>query len=146
MNDNTKACVTFENTHKKFGSLVALDRLNLQIPRGSVYGFLGPNGAGKTTAMRILVGISKPTSGSVQVLDSNNIDDVRHLIGYLPEEKGLYKRMRVIDYIVYFGRLNGLVNAGNPALILLDGAGETRVERVGSFNRSRLQDALDSLS
>ncbi|MXX95840.1 MAG: ATP-binding cassette domain-containing protein [Gammaproteobacteria bacterium] len=108
MNDNTKACVTFENTHKKFGSLVALDCLNLQIPRGSVYGFLGPNGAGKTTAMRILVGISKPTSGSVQVLDSNNIDDVRHLIGYLPEEKGLYKRMRVIDYIVYFGRLNGL--------------------------------------
>ncbi|MDE0645043.1 MAG: ATP-binding cassette domain-containing protein [Gammaproteobacteria bacterium] len=108
MNDNTKACVTFENTHKKFGSLVALDCLNLQIPRGSVYGFLGPNGAGKTTAMRILVGISKPTEGSVQVLDSNNIDDVRHLIGYLPEEKGLYKRMRVIDYIVYFGRLNGL--------------------------------------
>ena len=108
MNDNTKACVTFENTHKKFGSLVALDCLNLQIPRGSVYGFLGPNGAGKTTAMRILVGISKPTSGSVQVLDSNNIDEVRHLIGYLPEEKGLYKRMRVIDYIVYFGRLNGL--------------------------------------
>jgi len=108
MNDNTKACVIFENTHKKFGSLVALDCLNLQIPRGSVYGFLGPNGAGKTTAMRILVGISKPTSGSVQVLDSNNIDEVRHLIGYLPEEKGLYKRMRVIDYIVYFGRLNGL--------------------------------------
>lgn len=106
--DNSNSSVTFENTHKKFGSLVALENLNLRIPRGSIYGFIGPNGAGKTTAMRILVGISKPTSGSVSVLDSTNIDDVRHLIGYLPEEKGLYKRMRVLDYIVYFGRLNGM--------------------------------------
>ena len=106
--NDSNICATFENTHKQFGSLVALDSLNLDIPRGSVYGFLGPNGAGKTTAMRILVGISKPTSGRVSVLGSSNIDEVRHLIGYLPEEKGLYKRMRVIDYIVYFGRLNGL--------------------------------------
>lgn len=100
--------VTFEQTRKKFGSLVALDRLSLKIPRGSVYGFIGPNGAGKTTAMRILVGISKPTSGSIKVLDADDVKQVRHLIGYLPEEKGLYKRMRVIDYIVYFGRLNGM--------------------------------------
>lgn len=106
--NNLSDCVTFENTHKKFGSLVALENLNLRIPRGSVYGFIGPNGAGKTTAMRILVGISKPTSGSVSVLDSSSVDDVRHLIGYLPEEKGLYKRMRVLDYIVYFGRLTGM--------------------------------------
>ena len=58
--------------------------------------------------MRILVGISKPTSGTIKVLDADDVKDVRHLIGYLPEEKGLYKRMRVIDYIVYFGRLNGM--------------------------------------
>lgn len=106
--DNSRDCVIFENTHKKFGSLVALENLNLRIPRGSLYGFIGPNGAGKTTAMRILVGISKPTSGSVSVLDTSNVDDVRHLIGYHPEEKGLYKRMRVLDYIVYFGRLTGM--------------------------------------
>ncbi len=107
-NDNSTPSVAFEQTRKQFGSLVALDKLSLQIPRGSVYGFIGPNGAGKTTAMRILVGISKPTSGSIKVLDADDVKDVRHLIGYLPEEKGLYKRMRVIDYIVYFGRLNGM--------------------------------------
>ena len=107
-NNNSTHSVAFENTRKKFGSLVALDRLNLQISRGSIYGFIGPNGAGKTTAMRILVGISKPTSGTIKVLDADDVKDVRHLIGYLPEEKGLYKRMRVIDYIVYFGRLNGM--------------------------------------
>ena len=106
--NNSTHSVTFEQTRKKFGSLVALDRLSLQIPRGSVYGFIGPNGAGKTTAMRILVGISKPTSGTIKVLDSDDVKDVRHLIGYLPEEKGLYKRMKVLDYIVYFGRLNGM--------------------------------------
>ena len=107
-NNNSTHSVTFEQTRKKFGSLVALDKLSLQIQRGSVYGFIGPNGAGKTTAMRILVGISKPTSGTIKVLDADDVKDVRHLIGYLPEEKGLYKRMRVIDYIVYFGRLNGM--------------------------------------
>ena len=109
MTSNTSThSVTFASTRKQFGSLVALDSLNLQIPRGCVYGFIGPNGAGKTTAMRILVGISKPTSGTIKVLDSDHVKDVRHLIGYLPEEKGLYKRMKVIDYIVYFGRLNGM--------------------------------------
>lgn len=107
-NNNSTHSVSFEQTRKQFGSLVALNELSLQIPRGSVYGFIGPNGAGKTTAMRILVGISKPTSGSIEVLDADDVKDVRHLIGYLPEEKGLYKRMRVIDYIVYFGRLNGM--------------------------------------
>ena len=105
---DSRYAVTFNQTRKQFGTLVALNRLSLQIPRGSVYGFIGPNGAGKTTAMRILVGISKPTSGAITVLDTEDVKDVRHLIGYLPEEKGLYKRMRVIDYIVYFGRLNGM--------------------------------------
>ncbi|MDE0094520.1 MAG: ATP-binding cassette domain-containing protein [Gammaproteobacteria bacterium] len=100
--------VIFENAYKVFGELCALNNFSLSIPSGCIYGFIGPNGAGKTTAMRILVGITEPTSGEVQVLGSTDIRQIRHQIGYLPEEKGLYKRMRVLDYVVYLGRLNGM--------------------------------------
>lgn len=114
--------VVFENAFKVFGELCALNDFSLSIPPGCIYGFIGPNGAGKTTAMRVIVGITEPTSGEVQVLGSNDLRQVKHQIGYLPEEKGLYKRMRVIDYIVYLGRLNGMSKptATSKAKELLD--------------------------
>lgn len=105
---DSSSSVIFENAFKVFGELCALNNFSLRIPPGCIYGFIGPNGAGKTTAMRILVGITEPTSGEVQVLGSTEIRHIRHQIGYLPEEKGLYKRMRVLDYVVYLGRLNGM--------------------------------------
>lgn len=98
--------VVFEGATKNFGDLLALDSLSLSIPEGSIYGFIGPNGAGKTTAMRLMLGIMQPTSGTVSVLGSDDSRSVRSEIGYLPEEKGLYPRMRVLDFIVYMGRLN----------------------------------------
>ena len=107
---NNSHCVVFENTSKQFGDLLALDSLSLAIPSGCIYGFIGPNGAGKTTAMRMLLGIMKPTTGSVSVLGSSDGRTVRSQIGYLPEEKGLYPRMRVLDFVVYMGRLNQLDN------------------------------------
>ena len=103
---NNSFSVKFEHASKAFGDLLALNSLSLAIPYGCIYGFIGPNGAGKTTAMRLLLGITKPTSGTVSVLGSSTGTDVRSQIGYLPEEKGLYKRMKVIDFIVYLGRLN----------------------------------------
>ncbi len=96
---------------KRFGSHIAVNALSLDVGNGTIYGFLGPNGAGKTTALRMMTGILSPDAGSVTVLDGHDPVTVRNRIGYLPEEKGLYKDMRVIDVVSYFGELKGLARA-----------------------------------
>lgn len=97
-----------EHISKSFTGHKALDDVSLRIPRGSVYGMLGPNGAGKTTTIRIINRITAPDSGQV-LLDGRPItdDDVRH-IGYLPEERGLYKKMKVGEQAMFFARLKGM--------------------------------------
>jgi ABC-2 type transport system ATP-binding protein len=93
---------------KRFGHHTAVDELSLEVPEGVIYGFLGPNGAGKTTTLRMLTGILDPSAGELRVLEGLKPSQVRHRIGYLPEEKGLYKDMRVADVVAYFGELKGL--------------------------------------
>jgi ABC-2 type transport system ATP-binding protein len=93
---------------KRFGSFVAVDDLSLRIPKGSVYGFLGPNGAGKTTTIRMVMSIFYPDSGTISVLGHPNAEEVKDRLGYLPEEKGLYKKMKAGEIVAYFGRLKGL--------------------------------------
>ena len=93
---------------KRFGEFVAVDDVSLDIPQGSVYGFLGPNGAGKTTTIRMVLDIIKPTSGEISILGQPSALAVRNRIGYLPEEKGLYKKMKVWAIIQYFSMLKGL--------------------------------------
>jgi len=93
---------------KCYGDFVAVDHLDLDVHRGSVHGFLGPNGAGKTTTLRMVLAIYRPTSGSVSILGQPSALDVRERIGYLPEEKGLYKKMRASALIAYFGQLKGM--------------------------------------
>ncbi|MEX0618089.1 MAG: ATP-binding cassette domain-containing protein [Pseudohongiellaceae bacterium] len=100
--------LTLTNVNKQFGDFRAVKDLSLSIPRGSVYGFLGPNGAGKTTSIRMSLGILAPDSGELSILDHPSALQVRSRIGYLPEEKGLYKKMRVWAIIAYFGMLKGL--------------------------------------
>ena len=97
-----------EHLSKSFTGHKALDDVSMDIPRGSVYGLLGPNGAGKTTAIRIINRITAPDSGRV-LLDGRPVtdDDVRR-IGYLPEERGLYKKMKVGEQAVFFARLKGM--------------------------------------
>jgi ABC-2 type transport system ATP-binding protein len=99
--------VELERVTKKFGSKLAVNDLDLAVPEGSIYGFIGPNGSGKTTTLRLMLRIFQPDAGRVSVLGSErgNVADER--VGYLPEERGLYKRMKVIDVIEYFGRLKG---------------------------------------
>lgn len=100
--------ISARNVTKRFANHTALDDVTVEIPRGSVYGLLGPNGAGKTTLIRILNHITAPDSGTV-TFDGHPLtqDDVAH-IGYLPEERGLYKKMKVGDQAVFFARLKGL--------------------------------------
>jgi ABC-2 type transport system ATP-binding protein len=107
MNDYQNA-VELRGITKCYGDFTAVREVDLEVPRGSIYGFLGPNGAGKTTTLRMILDIVKPTSGSLTVLGHDSAMDVRERIGYLPEEKGLYKKMKTWAVIAYFARLKGL--------------------------------------
>ncbi|WP_405199492.1 ABC transporter ATP-binding protein [Christiangramia sp. LLG6405-1] len=100
-----------ENVYKRFGKFTALNDVSLSIPRGSIFGLLGPNGAGKTTFLRIINQITMPDEGKVY-LDGKPLhpDDIAH-IGYLPEERGLYKSMKVGEQALYLARLKGLSKA-----------------------------------
>ena len=93
---------------KRFGDTIALDRCSFSVARGRMLGFLGPNGAGKTTAMRGIFGLTRPDGGRVR-WDGHAVTrgDMQRF-GYLPEQRGLYPRMRVLEQLVYFGRLHGM--------------------------------------
>ena len=93
---------------KKFGNYIALDNVNISVPKGSVFGLLGPNGAGKTTLMRIINQITAPDSGTL-IFDGSKLER-KHIskIGYLPEERGLYKKMKVGEQVLYLAQLKGM--------------------------------------
>ena len=96
-----------DHVTKRFGETLALDRLTFDVPRGEVFGFLGANGAGKTTTMRICLGIVAPDAGEIR-WDGQPVGDLpRRTWGYLPEERGLYPRMTVLDQLVYYASLYG---------------------------------------
>tara|TARA_R110002072_G_scaffold269868_2_gene429394 strand:+ start:130033 stop:130983 length:951 start_codon:yes stop_codon:yes gene_type:complete len=103
-----ESVLTLTNVTKRYGDFTAVDQINLSIPQGSVYGFLGPNGAGKTTTIRMILDIIRPDEGEIQVLGRPSAMQVRDRIGYLPEEKGLYKKMKVWSIISYFATLKGM--------------------------------------
>ena len=100
--------IKIENVTKRFANHVALDDVSLSIPEGSIYGLLGPNGAGKTTLLRIINRIIAPDSGRVLFNGCEMSDDDVYRIGYMPEERGLYKKMKVGEQAVFFARLKGL--------------------------------------
>src|SRR3954454_21142642 len=91
-----------DHVSKRFGAVVALDAMSFEVPRGQVFGFLGANGAGKTTTMRIALGVLRPDSGAIAWNGTPTAELPRGTWGYLPEERGLYPRMTVIDQLVYF--------------------------------------------
>ncbi|MEE4361376.1 MAG: ATP-binding cassette domain-containing protein, partial [Pseudomonadales bacterium] len=93
---------------KRFAGRDAVRELSLRVPEGSVYGFLGPNGAGKTTTLRMVMGILWPDAGRIRLFGSLEPDAARPQLAFLPEEKGLYKRMGVLEFLLFLGRLRGL--------------------------------------
>ena len=100
--------LTLDRVTKRFGDFTAVQGLSLQIPKGSIYGWLGQNGAGKTTTIRMVMSIFYPDEGKISVLGHPNAEAVKDRLGYLPEEKGLYKKMRCGEILAYFGMLKGL--------------------------------------
>ncbi|HGY90034.1 MAG TPA: ATP-binding cassette domain-containing protein [Planctomycetes bacterium] len=128
-----------EGVTKTFGDHVAVDALDLRIPSGSLYGFLGPNGAGKTTTIRMIMSIIFPDEGRLSVLGHPRAEEIKDRLGYLPEEKGLYKKMKTGELIAYFGRLKGLDKraARARARQLLDeyGLGEWHDQRCETLSK-----------
>ena len=97
-----------KNVDKRYGDYTALSEVNISVPKGSIYGLLGPNGAGKTTLMRIINQITAPDSGEV-IFDGVKLQkDHISYIGYMPEERGLYKKMKVGEQVLYLAQLKGM--------------------------------------
>lgn len=97
-----------ESLSKRYGDVVALDDCTFQVSRGRMLGFLGPNGAGKTTTMRTIFGLVEPDTGSVTWDGDPITSSLRRQFGYMPEERGLYPRMKILEQVVYMGKLHGM--------------------------------------
>ncbi len=97
-----------EDVTKRYGDFTAVEDLSFEVKAGRVFGFLGPNGAGKTTTIRMIVGITIPDEGTVELFGERISNETQNRIGYLPEERGLYKKMKVQDQLRYFAALKGV--------------------------------------
>jgi ABC-2 type transport system ATP-binding protein len=116
------AVLALDRVTKRFDQTVAVDDLSFEVREGEVFGFLGGNGAGKTTSLRMALDIIRPTSGRIEVLGRAPGRDNARDVGFLPEERGLYRQMTALDTIVYFGRLKGMAAAAakSEGLALLE--------------------------
>ena len=101
------AAISLRGIVKTFGEHRAVDDVTLDIPAGGIFGLLGPNGAGKSTTIRMIMDIIRPDTGTITVLGKPAAENVRHHVGYLPEERGLYKKMKVLDVLEFQGSLKG---------------------------------------
>ena len=90
---------------KQFGPLIAVDNINLEIKRGEIFGLVGPDGAGKTTLIRMILGVVEPNRGTVQVMGNSNVEDVKKLLGYIPQKFSLYRDLTVMENIRLIGSL-----------------------------------------
>ena len=100
--------IELNQVSKTFGKQTAVDQIDLKVPKGAIYGFIGPNGSGKTTTLRMILRIFQPDAGTVTVLGESTGKTADDRLGYLPEERGLYKRMRVKDILTYYAKLKGM--------------------------------------
>jgi ABC-2 type transport system ATP-binding protein len=100
--------IAIHGVEKRFDGHQAVSDLSLVVPKGSIYGFIGPNGSGKTTTLRMIMNILLPDRGHIEVLGAQSSSAVRDRVSYLPEERGLYKRMTVRQLLTYFGELKGV--------------------------------------
>ncbi|MGY2002070.1 ABC transporter ATP-binding protein [Blastococcus sp. SYSU DS1024] len=128
----------FDGLHKSFGAVRVLDGVGFTVAPGSMFGFCGSNGAGKTTTMRVAMGLVRPDAGEVRWQGRPLDQESRRRVGYMPEERGLYPKMKVGEQVTYFGRLHGMDSAAATR------AADEWVERLGLGPRSG--DAVEKLS
>ncbi len=109
--DTAMQAIDVEHVTKSYAGRVVVDDVSLSVEQGEIFGLIGPNGAGKTTTIRMMMDIIKPDSGQVMVLGKSLNETTKNRLGYLPEERGLYKRLRVMDSIFYLASLKGQVRS-----------------------------------
>lgn len=133
----------FDRVTKRFGDFLAVNKLSFSVPDGRIFGFLGPNGAGKTTSFRMVLDILRPSSGAITLLGRPPGRESLNEVGFLPEERGLYRQMTAFDTVVYFGRLKGMESAAarRSASRLLDrfGLGQAAGLRVEALSKGMAQ-------
>ena len=137
------SALSLEHVTKRFDRTLAVDDLSFSVPEGQVFGFLGGNGAGKTTTLRMALDIIRPTDGRLTVLGRAPGRENAPDIGFLPEERGLYRQMTALDTIVYFGRLKGMTphDARTEGLGLLDrfGLGDSARSTIDKLSKGMAQ-------
>jgi ABC-2 type transport system ATP-binding protein len=137
------AAIELKNITKTFGQTMAVKDLNITIPAGSLYGFIGPNGAGKTTTIRLIMSILFPDSGEISVLGHESALEAKNRIGYLPEERGVYRKMRVGAFLSYIAGLKGVrdINLDKTVRASLErvGLGGTAAKRCEELSKGMLQ-------
>ena len=135
--------LTLDHVTKRFDTATAVDDLSFSVAEGEVFGFLGGNGAGKTTSLRMVLDIIRPTAGSISVLGRPPGRANARDIGFLPEERGLYRQMTALDTIVYFGRLKGMpaADARAQGIALLDrfGLGSNAKSTIDKLSKGMAQ-------
>ena len=135
-----------DHIHKSYGDVHAVNDLSINVGQGHIFGLLGPNGAGKTTTIRMIMDIIKPDQGTIKILGQENTVELRNQVGYLPEERGLYKKMTVQEVILFFAEIKGVKKAAASAKIdvwleklqLLDWK-EKKVEELSRGMQQKLQ-------
>jgi ABC-2 type transport system ATP-binding protein len=134
------------NLRKQFASIVAVDDVSFSISRGEIFGLIGPNGAGKTTTIRMILNILEPDGGSITYDGKPFSDEVRNGVGFLPEERGLYRKSTVLDTILYFAELRGMKRtaARVQAIRWLERFGlkehrDRKVEELSKGNQQKVQ-------
>jgi ABC-2 type transport system ATP-binding protein len=140
------SAIRLADVSKRFNGVVAVDALTLDVPQGSIYGFIGPNGSGKTTTLRMIMHILLPDQGRIEVLGSADTAAARDRVSYLPEERGLYKKMTVRRLLRYYGRLKGRTLAElDPAIddwmgrLGMEGWGEKKIEALSKGMSQKVQ-------
>lgn len=142
----TASAIRLTGVTKRFGNHTAVDAFDFEVPEGSIYGLLGPNGSGKTTTIRMIMGILLPDEGQVELFGSDPGDTRRRRVGYLPEERGLYRKMKALDVLVFLGEIRGLKpsDARARAMAWLDRLGlsewaTTAVEDLSKGMQQKIQ-------
>ena len=130
------AALTLEGVSKRYGTFEAVRDLSFQVPKGSICGFLGPNGAGKTSTLRMILGLQPATSGRIDILGAADGREVRDRIGFLPEERGLYRKMTPVEAIAFFGSLKGLpAHEGRKRAVAL-----LEQQELGASQKKKMKD------
>jgi ABC-2 type transport system ATP-binding protein len=138
-----ESAIQLRGVTKTFGATRAVDNLDLEIPAGRLYGLIGPNGAGKTTTIRMVMSILQPDSGTIAVLGCPSALEPKDRVGYLPEERGIYRKMRAVGFLEYIAHLKGVDGpvAAERARQRLDslGLGECADKRCESLSKGTQQ-------